>query len=304
MLNDRDYSVVYLSADGKKTEIPVELKNLKVAQMGLKVDENNNVKLGGFYYQKADKGLFKGVYLRGSFFVLIDGETKKKTAESAEPFSDEMVLEYRSEKQLEKGQYLDNNFYVKEIVNKDDGGTIIIAEYFNVVYGDDSRMLQTVNYYYGDIVVVNINAKGQIEWSKTMFKNQVYSQTRLNLGISSGGLAAMFSIPVSNDETIYFSYLVDVVGDDIVFIFNDNGANTSLDLPRRKTKALTTPKKGMPMLVTIDGKGNMTKEPLANSLKGEVIMRPKVSYVNTSNDTIIVYGSKGGEDKLGRMTIR
>jgi len=304
MLNDRDYSVVHLNEEGFKQEIPVTLKNLKVAQMGLKVDENNNIKLGGFYYKKQERGLFKGVYLRGSFFVLIDGKTRKKLAENAVEFSEDMMLEYRSEKQIDKGVYLDNNFYVKEMVNKDNGGTIIIAEYFTVVYGETRMGLQPVNYYYGDLIVVNVNKEGEIEWSKAIFKNQLYTQTRLNLGAFVGGLSVMASIPVSNDETIYFSYLVDVVGDDIVFIFNDNGANTNLDLPRRKTKALKVPKKGIPMIVTFDKKGTMSKEPLAKSLKGEVIMRPRVSYVNTDNDTIVVYGSKSGDDKLGRLSIR
>lgn len=304
ILNDRDYFVVRLSENGGKKEIPVELKNLKVAQMGLKIDENNNVKLGGFYYKKQSRGLFKGIYLRGSFFVLIDGKTQEKIAESSAEFDDDMMLEYRSEKQLDKGVYLDNRFYVKELVNKDDGGTLIIAEYFTVVYGQSNGLLQPVTYTYGDMVVVDVDKKGNIQWSKTIFKNQIYQQTRLNLGMATGGLAVMFSIPVSNDETVYFSYLVDIVDGNIIFIFNDHGANTDLSVKRRKIKPMTNPKKGIPMMVSIDKYGKVKKELLANSLKGDVIMRPRVSYKNTETDEIVIYGSKKGDDKLGRLTIR
>lgn len=304
MLNDRDYYVVRLDENGGKKETAIELKNLKVAQMGLTIDESGNVKLGGFYYKKQSKGLFKGIYIRGSFFVMIDGKTHEKIAENSSEFDEEMMLEYRSDKQLDKGVYLDNRFYVKELVNKDDGGTLIIAEFFNLVVGEARAGLQPITYTYGDIVVVDVNKNGEIQWSKAIFKTQLYQQTRLALGAVMGGLSVMTSIPVSNDETIYFSYIVDIVDGSIIFIFNDHGANTDLSVPRRKIKPMTKPKKGIPMMVSIDKRGRVEKELLANSLSGDVIMRPRVSFINTKTDEIVVYGSKGGTDKLGRLTIR
>lgn len=146
---DRDYFIVIMDSKGTRNEVPVELKNLKVARMGLRVDKDNTIKLAGFYYKRQTKGLFKGVFLRGTFYVELAPESRKKVAESSAEFSDEMMLEYRSEKQLAKGVYLPSNFYVKEIRNKPDGGTVIIAEFFEATISSGNNLMENIKYLYG-----------------------------------------------------------------------------------------------------------------------------------------------------------
>lgn len=301
--NDRDYSIMEIDESGKKREIPIELKNLKVAAMAFITDKDNNLQVGGLYYQKQSKGFIKGIWVRGSFYVKLDGKTGKKLAETSKPFDKEMMLQFRKEKDLDKGKYLDNNFKLKSVYAKPDGGLFMVAEYFKVTQSEGGYMT-TITYNYGPLIAIDITKTGDINWTRSIIKAQIYQQQMLNLGAALGGLYFTVGLPMTNDKTIYYSYMADVQGDEFVLIYNDNPSNLSPDLPPKKHKTLTNPKKGVPMLVTFDKDGNMKKKLLKDVLNGEEIyLRPQTYYYNEATDSYIIYGSKGLDDKLGRMKI-
>lgn len=298
--NDRDYSIIEIDLNGKKREIPVKLKNLKAAQMAFMVGSDDNLMVSGLYYQKQSKGVFKGVYLRGSFYVKIDSKTGQTMAETSKPFDNAMMMEYRSAKQLDKGVYLDNYFHMKGMYEKPDGGLVVIAEYYRRSESQ-SGMWTTYTHHYGDLIVINIDKGGDVEWTKAIYKSQIYYEKQLAI-MALGPVT--FNLVVTNDQAVYYSYLADVSTGDIKILYNDNASNVSTELPRKKTKSITNPKKAIPMLATFDDRGKLEKEMLKNVVNGDVYLRPQIhSRISDEAGSYIIYGSKGKDDKLGRMKL-
>ena len=303
--NERDYLIIEIDETGKKKTIPIELKDLKVAQMAFIVDKDGNLQVGGLYYKKQTKGLLRGVWVRGAFYVKLDVNTGKKLAENSREFDKEMMLQYRKEKDLEKGKYLDNRYKLKSVYAKPDGGIFMVAEFFDVTQTEGS-ITTTTTYTYGDLINIDMAADGKINWTRAIGKKQIYPETSLNLGAFFGGFM-YFSVglPMTNDKTIYYSYMADVSAGDILLLYNDNPSNLSPDLPLQKHKVLKNPKQGVPMLASFDAKGELKKSLLKDALDGEEIyLRPQMYYYSWATDTYIIYGSKGLDDKLGRMKFK
>lgn len=120
------------------------------------------------------------------------------------PFSEELLEDVYGKKQGRK-QGL-NNFTIQDIVLRQDGGAIVIAEMNkefarapNVPVRRDFMRSGWVDYYYEDLLVYSIHPNGEPHWN-TVLKKRQYSQ---------------------DDDAAYSSYLLFKTQYDLRLLFND-----------------------------------------------------------------------------------
>jgi hypothetical protein len=195
-----------LTADGKVLEsVELPLQNLHLSGSYLKMDDKNNaLYLGGFYAQKRNGNLEGVVYGR----YLPESNTLEYFKTIA---FDEQIRAATDERNKRKAF---NDFVVRNMVVKNDGGFILISEnyvvttrttgygggvgyyswYNNGPYGGGTAIRE---YRFGDIMVLSYDAGGNRIWHNFIRKEQ-YSQ-------EDGGLFSSFGL-LNSGSTLVFLY--------------------------------------------------------------------------------------------------
>lgn len=184
---------------------PFALSGKYVANSFLKMDNaNNRLYIGGFYSDKKN-GSFDGV-MYGNYSTIDTFFTQQKLLSFHENLR--MATGERSRKRAF------DNFQVRQMIVKKEGGFVLLAEDVSIVYRQSNpgwggyysyyyytpMMSQTIKeYYYDDILALSYNAEGQNEWYSFIRKNQ-YSQ---------------------EDGGVFSSYALLNSGGALGFLFND-----------------------------------------------------------------------------------
>jgi hypothetical protein len=127
-----------------------------------------------------------------------------------------------------------------------------------------------VTYYlYNDIIIINIDKNGQIEWTQKIPKIQ----------------------RTSEDFGFFSSYFLAVSGDKLYFIFNDDPRNIYYK-GDGVIKPFTKQADSQAVLVEMDKDGNYTREALFSTKEAKVLIRPVVCEQISDNE-IILFGQKG-----------
>lgn len=191
------------------TEVELPIGELYAAGLYMKIDKaDGKLYVGGFYSDKKN-GHFEGIIY--SYYDITAEEFKEF---KAIPFSDN--LRAATGERNKKRAF--NDFKVKELVVKNDGGFVMIAEDFFIStrtgyssgFGYYSWYYPTMassvrEYNYGDIISISCDGNGKPEWTKFIRKFQ-YSQ---------------------EDGGIFSSYGLVNTGGAIGFLYNDFSMNSS-----------------------------------------------------------------------------
>lgn len=194
------------------------LKEIYITGMYIKLDDNKNEIYVGAFYSEKKAGNIDGV-IYGLYSPASDSLTVFKTI----PFDEQ--LRKASDDRNKKKAF--NDFEVKNIIVKNDGGFILVSESFYMAtrtsygpgYGGFYSSYNNYNYpgmntsvreyVYGDILVINYDGSGNREWHNFIRKEQ-YSQ-------EDGGLFSSFGLINS--------------GASLVFLYNDfTNSKSSLNL--------------------------------------------------------------------------
>src|SRR5262249_40949277 len=138
----------------------------------------------GFYSEKDTRGI------KGPYYLALDRSTKQIKHESYGVFDHDFVTMYMTEKEEKKADRkakkkgedlgIEWDYDLREIVRKEDGGAILMAEqYYMYVQtvctstGNGGQTCRNIYHYvYNDIIAVNIDASGNIVWSAKVPKRQ------------------------------------------------------------------------------------------------------------------------------------
>jgi hypothetical protein len=176
---------------GRFSAVEYPLNDLYVANTYMKLDNlNGRIYLSGFYSSKRN-GSYEGM-LYSYFDINENSFQNRKTL----PF-DEALLSATGERSKKRAF---DNYEVRNMIIRKDGGFVLIAEDFYVTtrnnnpgYGgyytnySSPFMAQNVReYHYGDIVALSYDKEGNREWNAFARKNQ-YSQ-------EDGGMFSSFAL--------------------------------------------------------------------------------------------------------------
>lgn len=248
-----------------------------VSDITYTINTEGNVQVGGFYSNEGSSSM------DGTFFLTIDKDSKEVESKNLKEFDREFLLNFMKEKHVDKGREL-GVFDLSDIILRDDGGVIFVAEYYRfyttTVTDQNGNTRTTYHYLYNDIITINVDPDGTIDWISHIPKKQ----------------------HTTNDIGYYSSYSLIVNKDKLHFIFNDNPKNIQqYEKDPRKLKDMTNPRKSISMLSTIDADGNVRRAPLFQAKDFKTILRPQFYYELEEDGKVIIFGVKGSKYKFGKI---
>jgi len=178
----------------------VDLGNKYIDEVKLKIDNLNNRYIINTFYYKKNRGSIEGM-----FTYIWDIGKRREYASAFTALYDSLRDEAKTDGLL---RFAFDEFFIRQVVVKKDGGFILTAEdfstqtrgsnnpwnrweylnnpyslspssyysynrYYNNYYRPrNSYYSQSTRYYYQNILVLSINRNGQVEWSKVIHKEQ------------------------------------------------------------------------------------------------------------------------------------
>jgi len=295
--------------DNEYTEYLLNLKDKFITDMQFEISRNGNIICAGFYSD------FSTTSVKGTFYLLIDSKTGEIEREYYEEFDPKFLADFMSQKRAGKGTEL-TRYNLNQLEIRRDGGVVLVAEQFfareqrdpydyrygypygNPYYYYPSRYYYSlwrypyrfygypfmnddseVQYNYNDIIVINLDPDGAIQWAKRIPKRQ----------------------RSKNDGGQHSSYAMSVSQGKMFFIFNDNPKNLEKQSSDQRIHNFTKGKESVVVLVSLDGNGEVKKEPLFRVKDTRTITKPKVCE-QISRDQMIIYSEKNKKATFARLT--
>lgn len=286
------YTYMLLTYDGSgDAQIqPIEAGDKFLQDLTITIPDEGDILCGGFYGKKGASSQ------SGAFYMRLDRKTKAILHQSYKEFSKEFITQYMTEKEEEKatkkaekkGEEVELIKYdLDELIVREDGGVVMVGEQYNFFTTtvctsspNGGQTCRTVYHYvYNDIVVVNVDPSGNIEWATKIPKRQ----------------------HTTNDGGYYSSYAMTVKGDKLYFIFNDSGKNLFLKEGDKIAPFKITGKEALITLATVESDGTVHREALLSPEKGETITRPK-ACVQTPDDQLFMFATRKDDYRFGLVS--
>jgi hypothetical protein len=272
--------ISYYAAENKMKEFEITLDGKYITSVTAGVSPSGNIAIGGFYSNT------NSLSLAGTFYLTISPETKQVITLNQKPFDKDFLREFMSEKSVNKGGEL-TDFYFDHFVLNEDGSALLVAEeYFKQTYTyfDPYNQLYYDNntYNFNSIIVIKVDMKGEIEWTRKISKRQV----------SSTGVNEFYSYSLAKGEkNLYVTY-------------NDNVNNMkdTTVIDEANVYALTQTRYALPVVVVFDEKGNATKHTLYKSAD-KMLLLPSVSR-RINQDNYLICRARRNNIQFGIFKIK
>lgn len=207
------------------TDQPVNLEERYVDNVKIKIDNLNKRYIINTFYYKKNRGSIEGL-----FVCIWDKENARPFASQFTEFDDVLRDEAKRSGQL---RFAFDNFFIRQIIVKKDGGFILTAEdytsetrggtnwnrydylyspyypssgyYYYNPYSGYYRPLgsysnQSTRYYYENILVLSVSKSGKVEWNKIIQKDQFDDMTDSFLSFSTMTMAGEIHFLFNNDR--------------------------------------------------------------------------------------------------------
>ena len=281
------YMLLTYDGSGDAETKAIEAGDKFLQDLTITIPDQGDILCGGFYGKKGASSQ------SGAFYMRLDRKTKAVVHESFKEFSKEFITQYMTEKEEEKatkkadkkGEEIELIQYdLDELIVREDGGVVMVGEQYRFYTTtvctsspNGGQSCRTVYHYvYNDIVVVNVDPDGNIEWATKIPKRQ----------------------HTTNDGGYFSSYAMTIKGDKMYFIFNDSGKNLFLKEGDRIAPFKITGKEALITLATVEGDGTVHREALLAPEKGETITRPK-ACVQTPDDKLFMFATRRDDYRFG-----
>ncbi|MEO8147144.1 MAG: hypothetical protein ABI723_05870 [Bacteroidia bacterium] len=200
-LFDGDFWIYLLTADKETADVhEFKLSDKTINECSIAFDNlNNKLAVTGFYF---DREATIGSGVAYQLYDLKDGTRTEVFSRGFEPSKDE---ELKGARNSDDGNGL-MNYTINKIIMKADGGAVVVAESFYTTeysyfdYFTQSYYRRT-EYHYGNILVISIKNKGEIEFTKLVKKKQE--------SIDDGGIYSSYLSMVS-EKALYLFYNRDI----------------------------------------------------------------------------------------------
>ncbi len=285
------YTLLTYSNNGSLApEYKIDLEDKFITDLTFRIQKNGDPVCAGFY---SDNNSYS---VRGTYFFKIDKKTGDVYNINLKEFSFEFLTELMNERRKKRAEKIEkqgderrqielNQYSLDRLVLRTDGGAVLVAEQYYVTTQNDRfrdargfwQYRSTMTYHYNNIIVVNINPSGEIDWASHVPKRQITT--------SDGGYFSSYALAVTN-KAIYM-------------VFNDNGKNFDKDKEKHKIHSYNG-SRSVVTLAEVKPNGTVTKFPLFNNKEEGIITRPKVCR-QTDSDEIVIYGEKNRRYKFASV---
>lgn len=293
--------LAYTAAGQDKEEYKIGFNDKFITDLTFRVADDGNLVCSGFY---SDRGTYS---VKGTYFFRLDPLSKEIYNRNLKEFEFDFLTEFLSKSKKRKAEKAERSGNTKKqaelysysldnLVLRSDGGALLIAEQYFVERRDNrfdqfntfgginarnnfNRGGQDFDYYYhyNDIIIVNIQPDGEIEWTARIPKRQ----------------------ETVNDGGYYSSYAMSIVRDKIYFVFNDNGKN--FQEKRRPDKVyFFNGSKSIIALAEVSRDGSVKTYPLFRNKEANTLTRPKICK-QTGRNKMTIYGERGRRYRFANL---
>lgn len=260
-----------------KLELGAGIEYLKTAQA-----QNGDFIIGGFYQMGKEFGCYVQRF---------DLQAKAVAYSTRVPFDLDLLVAGHNAKETERiiglasqGERLQLHYQLKGLLPRSDGGFYFVGEQYNT---EDLRKTavvlegtERIGSFYDDVMVVSFDANGKPLWTQKISKHQL----------------------TVNDPAEYSSIALKEWNDNLFILFNDHIDNMDYSTGE-PTIFDAAAKTSIPMLVSIDSKGNVSRDPLLQENKYEMMLVPK-SHADFDEKTLLMYSKKGGTARLAKVVMK
>ena len=281
------YEIRHISDKGESLETyPIHLENEYITDMQMGINDNGDIICTGFYSPEY------GSSITGCYFLLLDKENKTIKKETKQAFSMDFLTDFMKERKVkkakkkkEKGKDLAlYNYDLQDIVFRDDGGIIQVAEQAYEVtrtYTDANGNTRSVTtYYYNTLIIISISPEGEIEWSRKIPKYQA----------------------TSGAGRLWASYYMDVVNNNMYF-FHIGNAKNLLAEDYGDLKGWELGKKSVLVATEINVEGYSKKDVIFDAKTDKTIPAPKL-IVKNDQDELIVFAKYKKKARYYKIVIK
>ena len=296
----------------KKEVVNIDVKDKEIINCKMLSTNKNTIQIVGFYSSVRENGK-ANKELKGVYNATINLDTNANENLKFNEFDYETKVKLLGERRAKKGKDVRPLYEIHSIIEKNDGGLIVVSEYRMVLVGQTQGFgplgFTPITYITNEMIVTCLKPDGTLEWSNVVAKDQAAAVTVLSLGFfGTGGngrfnVSAGISIPltVMGKGPEYLSGIPIYKDGQLNIIFNDNKKNKGItDI--EEIKSLGNYNNSVPTLFVFDDKGQITRKDPEEAIKNELVMRPGIFYRKNQKEYLI-YASRKSEDKLGRMIL-
>ena len=296
----------------KKEIITVNFDGKEVINCEMLATSAGLLQLVGFYssVNKRGKANWK---LKGIYACTIDINNNEISNLKFNEFDLDTKTKLLGERRAKKGKDVKPYYSTHSLIEKKDGGLILLSEYKLVIIGRTQGFgplgVTPIQYITNEIIVTSLNPDGTVKWSNVIAKKQKAAFSALSIGIfgfagnSNFSVGVGISIPIAvlGKGPEYLSAIPVYENDHLTVVFNDNVKNIGVtDI--EEIRSLGNYNKAIPTAFIFDENGTITRKDPEELQKDRLILRPGVYHRKNSKEYII-YASKKSKDKLGKMII-
>ena len=304
---------IFKRANGYKKEVvDINFKDKEIINCKMMSTNKNTLLLAGFYSSVRENGK-ANKELKGIYNATINLANNVNENLKFNEFDYETKVKLIGERRAKKGKDVKPLYNITHIIEKNDGGLIVLSEYQLVYVGQSSGIgplaFTPITYTKNEIIITCLKPDGSLDWSNVLPKEQSAAVTTLSLAFSfaSGngnfavGGSMMIPLAQMGKGPEYLGAIPIYKNGVLNIIFNDNVKNKGIT-NIEEIKSLGNYNNAVPSLFIFDEKGGITRKDPEEVIKNELVLRPGIYYRKSDNE-LIIYSSRKKLDKLGRLVL-
>ena len=239
---------------------------------------NHELIFSGFFADKKD------MEASGAYCIVLEEYSKKVRSTHTMDFDKTFAEKFYDEETVKMGRGEGiRDFEVKDLQIMSDGTIYLIAENkFAAAKAQKVRGFMEIVYspYYNNVVVAKIGNDKKVNWVTQVMKRQKEPNFTTN---ENAGFSLSYTYAIYNDK--------------VVILYNDYLTNVKLQSPT-ELKYITAAKGTVPVLASVNSKGEVSKDILLDGADSKTILCPKTSVVENKN-VIYIYTILGTTQRWG-----
>ena len=275
--NFRYVLFVYSHQRNELREFNLALKGRSISDAHMAHNGPDRVLVAGLFSDLARKENESS----GMFYMELDAASQAIVHQGIQPFDSQLLQQYLSPRQLERGQELEN-FEIHKLLSSHDGGAYVVSEQYQHkrdCVTDLRTGVQncTDQYYFNDLLISRIDTGGELNWMKSVRKLQ-YS---------------------ANDFGLYSSLIAHADTGKLFMVYNDHPKNTS-STARDDVRSMTAPASSNMVQIGFGTENTSARKPLDYAEDNQAIFLPTKSLLVSQREMIVV-ARLGGNLRFGRL---
>ncbi len=296
-----------------KEIVKINLKDVEIINCKMMATAQNTLKLVGFFSSVRESGRANRE-LKGVYNTTMDLTSKDAPILKFNEFDLPTKVKLLGERRANKGKDVKPLYQITNIIEKEDGGMIILSEYQTIYVGKSQGIgpiqMTPITYTRNEIIVTSLKPDGSVAWSNVVPKEQSATVTEVGFALSDiAGTGGSFGVGIYTEIRLatlgkgpeYLGSIPIYRNGELSIVFNDNIKNAGV-IDMDEVRTMGNYKNSVPALIVFSSDGKISRKDPQDAVKSELVLKPGV-YCRKSSNELIVYSSKMKKDKLGRMTL-